>query len=657
MSPRLSSKLGGVTPGLSRAMLLVLACAGVPAAMSAQGIEDAGGPALRATAKVTSGDADRAEQMYISGARLLDKQDLAGAQTAFEKAAKLNPRNPDYALAATLTRQHRVNELVQQAAKERMMSHPQQADALLAEAKAVDPASEQVMEHLAAADSAQTDGGLRTTLTHPHTPLYSTPIHLDAKTNTEDFDLRGNGRDVFETVGRAFGVKVDFDDSSGTQTMPPVRLAVQHVTYEQVMTILYEMTHSFGVAVDSKTVLVAHDSQENRAKLVRQVEETIYVPASTPEELNELTNIVKNVFDVKQVAIGQSSGTILVRAPEATLSALNETLDDMVDGAAEVVIEIKLISVEKSRVVNTGVSTPSSVGVFSVEQEASSLVSANQSLVQELISSGAFVPGANASQNIIEEALLLVLSGAVTDAKVASLVALAGNGLGLTGIYLGSGASINLDLTSSETKVLDDVTVRAGDRQTTTLKIGEKYPIETAIYSSGVSSSTSSALAGVSINGVSASTLLNQYLGSSSAAQSIPQFQFEDLGITLKTTPMVTRGGLVNLQIDLKIEALEGASLNTIPILSSQVYSSSITLPDGGSAVMLSDLTKTQSAAISGFPGFGDLPGFQETLANDDKDVDDSELLLIVTPHVVRHRKDLLASRRIPFESTVPAEY
>jgi type II secretory pathway component GspD/PulD (secretin) len=625
--------------------------------MAAQNVSDADGPALQSTPKVSASDADRAEQEYVSGARLLDKQDLAGAQTAFEKAAKLNPAKRDYAMAATLTREHRVNELVQQAAKERMMSHPQQAEALLAEAKAVDPANEQVLEHLGEGQSAQTAGGMRTTITHPHTPLYASPIHIDPAPEAVDFDLRGGARDVFQSVGRTFGVKVVFDTEANSQPMPSVRFAVEHVTYDQAMKILFQMTHTFGVAVDKKTLLVAHDTQENRAKLERQVEETIYVPASTPDQLNELTNIVKNVFDVKQVAIGQSSGTILVRAPEPTLTALNETLEDMVDGAAEVMVEIKLISVDKSRIVNTGVSTPTSVGIFSTQQEADNIVSQNQSLVQELISSGAFVPGSNQAQNIAEEALLLILSGAVQDAKVTSLIALVGNGLGLTGIYLGSGATINLDLTSSDTRVLDDITVRAGDRQTTTLKIGEKYPIETAIYSSGVSSSTSSALAGVTINGVSASTLLNQYLGSSASSQSIPQFQFEDLGITLKTTPTVMRGGLVNLQIEMKIEALEGTSLNTIPVLSSQVYSSDITLRDGGSAVMFTNLTKTQSAAISGLPGFGELPGFQETLADDDKDIDNSEMMMVVTPHVVRHRKNLLASRQIPFQSSVPVEY
>jgi type II secretory pathway component GspD/PulD (secretin) len=72
---------------------------------------------------------------------------------------------------------------------------------------------------------------------------------------------------------------------------------------------------------------------------------------------------------------------------------------------------------------------------------------------------------------------------------------------------------------------------------------------------------------------------------------------------------------------------------------------------------MLSDLSSTESASISGLPGLSELPGFQESAADDLREQDRSELVLLITPHVVRHRKDLIASRRIPFETSVPQEF
>lgn len=626
------------------------------ASAAAQSSGDASAtPALKSS--VRPADAEKAEEAYLAGARLIQAKDLAGAQAAFAKAAKLNPTRPNYEMALTLTRTHRVNELVQTAAKFRMMGEPRQADVLLAEARAIDPENEEVLEHAMGGQNGLQSAAPKATFTPAHDQVYAPPIEVRPAPGPKDVDLRGDAKTVIKETAQVYGLKVAFDASVDEGADPQLRFNMPASPYDRTMPLLLKMSHMFAVALDAKTLLVARDTQENRARLVRQLEETIYVPGSTTEELNELTNIVKNVFDVKQAVIAAGSGTMIVRAPETTLSALNETLDDLIDGASEVVIEVRLISVDKTATVNTGISTPTSINAFNAYSEASSIVSANGTLVSTLISSGAYTPTGNVFQDTVAEALLLILSGAVADAKLTGLFAVFGNGIAsATGLSLGSGATLNFGLTQSDTQALDDVTVRVGDRQTTTLKIGEKYPITTATYSSGVSSATSSALAGVSINGVSASSLLNQYLGSS-AATTIPQVQYEDLGLTLKATPTVLKSGLVDMKIELKVEALQGASLNNIPILTSEVFSSDLTTPDGTTAVMLTDLSSTQSASISGLPGLGDLPGFQQSAADDLRDTDRSELVLLITPHVVRHRKNLIASRRIPFETSVPQEF
>jgi Flp pilus assembly secretin CpaC len=603
------------------------------------------------------GNADKAEIAFVEGARLLEKQDLAGAQAAFEQALALNPTKLDYKLALELTRAHRIGELVQRAAKARLAGQAEEADSLLKQAARIDPTNALVQEHTDAGESLAKPATPKTKITPANQVVFTKPIEVEPAAVPQAFDIRGNAQQVIEQVARAYGVKTVFDSSVNSgEALLPLRFLLDKSPYSLAMPALLKMTKMFAVPVNSKQLLVARDTQENRARLERQAEETIYVPASTPEQLNELTNIIKNVFDVKQVSISASSGTLAVRAPMPTLKALNATLEDLIDGDAEVVMEIKLVSVDKSRTVNTGTQTPSSIGAFSVAGEAQTILNNNQGLVQELISSGGYVPNSSISnqQNQILEALILVLSGAVQDAKVSGLIALAGNGLTLTGIYLGSGATVNFGLNSSDVRALDDISIRVGDRQTATLKVGEKYPITTATYSSGINSRTASALSGVSINGVSASQLLSQFAGSTA---NIPQVQYEDLGLTLKVTPVVLRSGLIDMKVDMKIESLSGASLDSIPVLTSSVYTSDITLSDGASAMMLSNLSKTESAAIAGLPGLSELPGFQQSAADDLREVSSSELMLVVTPHIVRRRKDLTASERIPFSPSVPPEF
>ena len=593
-------------------------------------------------------DPQHAAQAYVAGARLLDHKDLAAAQQEFAKAAQLDPTHSEYALATTLTREHRVSELIQQAALARMTSHAHEADALLAEARAIDPENELVLEH-----AGEEQATPKTKMTPAPEVTFAGPIELQPTPGAQDLHLRGDPKSVITRAALAYGIRTVFNETVTGQN--EMRFDLEQTPYTQTMPILLRMAHLFAVPIDAHTLLVAKDTEDNRAKLERQVEETIYIPASTTDQLNELINIIKNVFDVKQVVASQSSGTLVLRAPAPTLKAVNYTLADMLDGGAEVMLEIKLVTVDKNITRNLGISPPTSGSAFSAAAEVQSFVTANQTLVNTAISSGAFTPTGSAASQLIQEAAFLILSGLATDAKLTNVISFFGNGLTLFGASIGGGATLNLGLNSSESRALDDITVRVGDRQTTTLRVGEKYPITTATYSSGVSSATASALSGVSINGQSAAALLAQYTSAASTA-TIPQVQYEDLGITLKTTPSVQRGGLIGLHIDLKLEALTGASLNNIPILTSSNFTSDIAVQEGKTVIMLSDVSKSQTNSISGLPGLGELPGFQETLSDSTREQDSSELIMLITPHLVRRRANSLASKPFLFATSVPAD-
>lgn len=608
--------------------------------------------AAAATAQTSSKpDPQKAERAYIAGAHALEHQELATAQAEFTRASTLDPQHHEYLAALTLVRERRITALIQQAAKARITNHPDQAEAFLAEARLIDPTSDLIQQHT---DPGKAEpfiaAGVRIQPTTDAT--FAGPIQLTPIPGAQTIHLRGDVREVVTQAANLYGIKTVFDEQPAGQ---PIRIDLDDVPYTQAMPILLSMNHLFGVPLDAKTLFIAKDTQENRTRLERLVEEIVYVPGSTTEQLNELSNIVKNVFDVKQVQVSPGQGTLLIRAPEATIKAANYTLADLVDGGAEVMLQIQLISVDKSHSQNTGANTPNSVGAFSVAAEAQSIVSQNQSAVTALISSGGYVPTGNYIKDTLAEAGLLVLSGVVTDAKLAGLLGTFGGGLTLFGVNYGGNAAFNLSLNSSDARALDDITVRVGDRQTTTLRVGSKYPITTSTYSSGLTSATSSLLAGKTINGVPASTLLQQYLGNS-ATSTVPMVQYEDLGITLKTQPNVMKSGLVSLHVDLKLEALTALSADGIPVLTSRAFTSDITVADGTTAVMLSDLSSTEAASINGIPGLSDLPGLREAAADNLRQQDSSELVLLITPHLVRRRANSVASRPISFSTSVPQE-
>ncbi len=594
-------------------------------------------------------DPEKAEQAYLAGARDIDRKDFTTAQAEFTRALALNPTRAVYAMALDLTRQGRVADLIQQAAKARLLSEPSRADALIAEARSIDPHNEMLLQHVDQPSNHQS----RLEAIPNKDLAFAPPIQVEPTPGPKDLHLRGDIRQVVADTARAFGIKTVMDDSVGKQQ---VRLELDASPYSEALPILLRIAHLFAVPLDKKTLLIVKDSQENRLRFERQAEETIFVPGSTQDQLNELSNIVKNVFDIKQASVQQNAGSLVIRAPEPTLKAVNATLDDLLDGGAQVLMELKLYTVDRSITNNLGLNTPTSAGAFSIAAEAQTLVTANQSLINTAISQGLFTPSGNTAQDILAEALFLIASGLATDSKVSGLIGTVGGGLTSAGVYLGSNTTLNLALSQSDSRALDDITLRAGDRQNTTLRIGSKYPIVTSTFSSGVSNAAASALSGVTINGVSASSLLSQYLGTSSSL-TIPQISYEDLGLTLKTTPTVLKSGLISLHVDMKIEALTGASANNIPVLTDTAFTSDITVPEGSTALLLSELSSNQSAAISGLPGLASLPGFQESLADRLTETTHSELVLSITPHLVRRRSKVTVGPRIAFQTSTPGDF
>jgi Flp pilus assembly secretin CpaC len=110
------------------------------------------------------------------------------------------------------------------------------------------------------------------------------------------------------------------------------------------------------------------------------------------------------------------------------------------------------------------------------------------------------------------------------------------------------------------------------------------------------------------------------------------------------------------MALDLKIEALAGTSLNNIPILSSRQFTANVTVADGQTALLVNSLSKTESAAVSGYPVLGELPGFQSTVSNKVTDQNYSDLLILVTPHIVRHRSNIISGPRIALNMSLGSD-
>ncbi len=614
----------------------------------------------------------QAEDAYLAGAKKLERNDLAGAEREFAHALKLDPDNRKYSLAIEVARQNEVTELTRQAVKARLAGEQAKADALLAQARAIDPQNPLVVEHSGpglgmgtgpAVTPGQAPGQLEkqpatgtggSATSQPavggqmradndgsgpwmiQAPALEGPLRLVPNDALKSFHLRGVSADVIRDVASIYGIRAVIDNS-----VPRKDLAfdVDNVGYKQAMKALMDVANTFAVPIDESTVMVARDTPENRMTMEHQLQETIRMPGATAQQINELVNVARSVFGIKQVSAQSGTGNIVVNAPEDVLEPLNRTFEDIINSSGEVMIDVKLYEVDTTRTTNAGANIPSQLGIYNVNQQAESLVNANEGLVQQAVAQGLI----SATASNLTIAGELIASGLVQSTLLASTVGVIGGGSTLTGITETGSIGFNLGLNTTDARTLDDVQLRVGDRQSATFREGTKYPIVTSTYSTGLSTPPA-ALSNASVNGVSVASLLAQYSGGSS--QTIPQVTYQDLGLTLDALPSIQKSGSINLKLDLKIQTLSGNTSDGNPILDNREFASDITVREGESVLMVGNASQTETAALTGIPGLSELPGFQMPLvANIEKDTD--QLVMVITPHVVRRRADLVAGPRI----------
>jgi len=567
-------------------------------------------------------DRRRAAGLFLAASKLFLDEHFEEAIRSYEQAAKLDPTNPNYQLAAEVARGHAVTALIQSAAKARLRGDGDAARAILAHALELDPRSAEANQHLYELGDEAIRGQSK--------PLYEQKagtsgqaVALAPTAQPHSFHVRADQRQAIQQVFKAYGIEATTDDSvQPTRT----RLDIDDVSFEEATRALALITHSFYVPIDAHRVLVARDTTANRQQFTRLEMETVYLSGLNAAEMTEVGNLAKQVFNMQQAVPEPSTHTITLRAPSATLNAFNSTIRELIDGHSQVLLDVRLIQIAHINGRNTGIQPPQSFTAFNVYAEEQSILNANQALVQQIISAGLAAPG-----DTLAILGILLASGQVSSSLFSNGIALFGGGLTQSALSPG-GATANFNLNSSDSRELDHIQLHLGDGEPGTIKSGERYPIQTSSFSS-----LSASVPNIpGLTGAGASGGLSSLLASlGGGVPSVPQVEYQDLGMTLKTTANVMRNKDVALTVDMKITALSGGSINGNPILNNRAYSGVVTIREGEAVVVASELDKSESRNISGTPGISEIPGLNN-LTEKDVQKNYATLLIIITPHVIR---------------------
>ena len=117
--------------------------------------------------------------------------------------------------------------------------------------------------------------------------------------------------------------------------------------------------------------------------------------------------------------------------------------------------------------------------------------------------------------------------------------------------------------------------------------------------------------------------------------------QFREFGVRINFTPTITPRGTIRLQVTPEVSSLDfanGLVFNgfTIPALSTRRVATEIELEDGQTFAIGGLLDNRDTETFNKVPGLGDIPFFGKLFRSREKTKNNSELLVMVTPEIVR---------------------
>jgi type II secretory pathway component GspD/PulD (secretin) len=408
-------------------------------------------------------------------------------------------------------------------------------------------------------------------------------------------------RSVYTQIGQAFGVTFDFDQ---TVTNRQIRIDLDNVDFDTVTSFLGQITKTFWAPVSSKEAIVANDTQDMRTAYERMAVRTFYVPnVSGSSDLNDLANVMRVIFDMKFISVQASQNTITVRAPHKEIEAMTSFIDSIMDAKPEIMLVVNEYEFDADKLRQYGLNLPTDFTIFNIPSEIRRVLGSDaQTVIDQLNQNGTIDPtkiSPTTLGNLAGSPLLLPF-------------VFFGKGLGLTGVVVPS-ISGQLSSTSSFAANLEHVNMRAMDGEASMFRVGTKFPVLSSSFNAVALNSRGQTSLGIT-----------------------PQFQYVDLGLTLKITPHYQSGGDIKLDMDLEIEGLGAQSFNNVPELTSRSFKGNITVREGDPSVIGGSITDQEQRSTQGYPGLGQLPGISAVLNTHSKDHTHNEILFVVTPYVIR---------------------
>jgi general secretion pathway protein D len=525
--------------------------------------------------------ADQAGSAFKKGVQAENKNNYDEAFQAYSQAHSLKPKDAKYFTAFTRMRFYAAVQHVSKAQALRDSGKLQEAVAEFQRAAEIDPTN------FAAKSEAHRTEEIIKKQAHvgEETPKKELPldkmaqeaagpVELQQLSNTLiSLRLTENATMVYKTIAHLAGINVLFDQD---YKPPKITVELNDVTLREALNTVALQTKTFWTPVSSNTILIAADTTAKRKEMENSVMKTFYLKnVSTPAELQEAAATLKSILDLNRIQLVPNQNALILRGTTDQMVLAQKLITDLDKPKPEVVIEIAVLQVSRSRIRTLGVNPPTSANIV-------------------------MVPGTTGGGG----------SGSSGGFTLNSLGA-----LNATNFQVSiPGASMSYLMSDSDTKLIQNPEIRALDNEKATLKIGDRVPVATGSF-------------GAAAGGGGVSALVNT------------QFQYLDVGVNIDITPHIHSEHEVTLKMTLEVSSVSGTqNIGGIsqPIIGQRRIEHETRLRDGEVNLVGGILEDTETHSLAGYPWLTKIPILKYLFGQEDRQRQENEIVFAITPHIVR---------------------
>jgi len=371
-------------------------------------------------------------------------------------------------------------------------------------------------------------------------------------------------RAVFRAIAQFVGLNVLFDPAFREET---ISADLRNMTLEDALTSVTAVTRTFYRVTAQRTLTIVPDTPAKRREYEESVVQTLFLSNA---DLKEVIDLLRIVVDVRQITGMTAINAISLQDTPEHIAAAARLIAAIDKARPEVVIDVELLEVDRSRLREFGlqIASPGSDGI-------------------------------SGSADVNRESLTLQDLSNLTRADVFVT--------GVPGIYY------RLLKSDSNTRILANPQLRTSEGIAAQARFGERVPVPVTVF------------APIATGGI------NQ--------QPITSFNYQDIGVNIDITPRTHHDDEVSLTLKIELSSISGTATGAatgLPTFASRLITSTIRLRDGQTNMLAGLIRDEERTVLAGIPGLSDIPLVGRLFARNRKESQQTDIILTLTPHIVR---------------------